>query len=372
MKCRHLVTKGFDWGLVSKSLILDNSSMFTKLEKRYGKVDRRDYSDEVVKSFPDKISLGMNLSPVKDFIMRNEYVSDLILDNSEVKSLSDIFSSTDASSILSSFEIDKQLREVAVEMFSGVNPLTNREDVSTSEVYTSSIPIVVITGTFPPQYDSEDNSYFNPEGCVTVAEFLDSLNAIKFGSNSCISRKKSLDNVSDEKDFFNEGYQSCLNMYSSPFYNLYTRSELLQPITRLELAYLTVICWDRFKNKYGSVFTGEHDIGVTFSWNNSYDLLDSFEDGFNYKVSKRMLDDNKILSINIKDYMNGYSITDFKNRIQTGVSSIPYPMFMSLLELSSLDLFYFEGSCLNPMKEVSRGELSYFLVRLASIFGGSL
>lgn len=368
---RHLVTKSFDWGLVSKSLILDNSSVFTKLEKKYGNVDRKDYSEEVIKSFPDKISLGMNLSPIRDLIKDNEDLEKVLLNGTEIKSLSNIFKDKDSWAILSDEEVDNRLREVASEMFSLTNPLTKDKDVFRSERYASSIPIVTLTGTFPPQVDEENNTYFNPDGCVTVAEFLDSLNAIEFGSNSNQNRKKSLDNISDEKDFFNEGYQSCANKYSSPFFNLYTRLELLQPIIRIELAYITVVCWSEFRKKFDSIFTGKYSLGVTLDWNTAGSSLSDFEDGFDYKVSKRLVNDNKVLSINIKDYISDKSMSEFKSKLKEGVVAVPYPMFLSLIELDSLGLFYFKDSRLDPLKEVSRGELSYFLVRLAKVFGGA-
>lgn len=371
MLYRHLVTKSFDWGLVSKSMILDNSSVFTKLEKRYGNVDRLDYAEEIIKSFSDTISLNINLSPVKDLIAINEFVSNTLLEDSEVKSLDKVFATKDASKLLTDSEIESSLKKVAVEMFSNINPLTGEKDVYKSSEYSSSIPLVVITGTFPPQQDEESNSYYNPDGCVTVAEFLDSLNAIKFGSNSVRNRKKSLDNVSDEKDFFNEGYQSCANKYSSPFFNLYTREELLNPITRLELAYITVICWSEFSKKFDSVFSGRYKLGVNVNWRNMKSLVSDFEDGTDYKVSKKSVNDNQVLSINIKDYLNGASISRLKSSIKEGVSPIPYPMFMCLFELNALGLFYFEDLRLDPIREVSRGELAYFLVRLANVFGSS-
>lgn len=369
---RHLVTKGFDWGLASKSMILDNSSVFTKLERRYGKVDRTDYAEEVIKSFPDKISLSMNLTPVKELLASNENLASILLTDSELSSLNEVFKNTNSVSILTNEETVSQLRKTASEMFDSTNPLTGDKDVFKSDRHSDCIPVVILTGTFPPQLDEEENSYFNPYGTVTVAEFLDSLNAIKFGSNSVQNRKKSLDNISDEKDFFNEGYQSCVNKYSSPFYNLYTRLELLHPITRLELAYITVLCWGSFSKKFGGIYDGDYSIGISFNWNNTSDLVDDFVDGKDYKVSKRFIGDNSdILTTHIKDYIET-DISELLSSIKTGISPIPFPMFMSLLELSNLKLFYFEDNRLDPMKEVSRAELAYFLVRLASIFKGEL
>lgn len=372
MLYRHLVTKGFDWGLVSKSMILDNSSVFTKLDKRYGKVDRSDYADEVIKSFPDKISLSMNLTPVKTLLANNENLSNILLTNSELNSLNDVFKHSNSENILTDDTTVSQLRKTASEMFDSTNPLTGDKDVFYSDRYADCIPLVILTGTFPPQLDAEENSYFNPNGCVTVAEFLDSLNAIKFGSNSVQNRKKSLDNISDEKDFFNEGYQSCVNGYSSPFYNLYTRTELLSSITRIELAYITVLCWSNFKKKFSGVYDGDHSFGISFNWGNMTEILSDFEDGKSYKISKRYIgDESTALTIQLKDYVDS-SISDLKSNIKLGVSPIPFPMFASVLELYNLKLFYFEGNKLDPIREVSRGELSYFLVRLANLFKGEL
>ena len=42
-----------------------------------------------------------------------------------------------------------------------------------------------------------------------------------------------------------------------------------------------------------------------------------------------------------------------------------------VFELNALGLFYFEDLRLDPIREVSRGELAYFLVRLANVFGSS-
>lgn len=374
MLYRHLVTKGFDWGLVSKSMILENSSVFTKLEKRYGSVDRTDYAEEVIKSFPDKISLSMNLAPLRTLLASNEKLSRILLNDSEIKSLNDVFTSKDSLDLFTDTELSSELRKTASKMFCATNPLTGDKDVFKSERYADCIPLVTLTGTFPPQLDEEDNSYFNPNGTVTVAEFLDSLNAIKFGSNSTQNRKKSLDNISDEKDFFNEGYQSCVDRYSSPLYNLYTRIELLHPITRLELAYIVVFSWGRFKEKFGSVFDGDFPLGISFNWNSTKDVLDDFEDGYDYKVSKKFIIDFnelEIMSINLKDY-TFTNIVDLKESIKSGDTPIPYPMFMALLEMYQLKLFYFEGNRLDPIKEVSRGELAYFLVRLSSSLGGAV
>ena len=101
------------------------------------------------------------------------------------------------------------MKDVASTLFPHLNPNTHREDIPRNAFYTPYIPLVTLTGCVPPQ-TKDGNAYFNPEGVVTIAEFLDGLNSIKYGANSNSSRKKTLDNISNESDYFNEGYQSCL------------------------------------------------------------------------------------------------------------------------------------------------------------------
>jgi hypothetical protein len=77
--------------------------------------------------------------------------------------------------------------------------------------------------------------------------------------------------------------------------------------------------------------------------------------------------------INIKDYLvqssgEKLSMKNYLKLVKSGKAPIPLPMIMSLIELGVLDLFYFEGDNLNPLREVSRGEMSYFLTRLADNF----
>jgi hypothetical protein len=61
-------------------------------------------------------------------------------------------------------------------------------------------------------------------------------------------------------------------------------------------------------------------------------------------------------------------MTEYLEDLKNGVSPIPLPMYMSMLELHILDLFKYENNRLDPLKEVSRGELSYFLSKLAKLF----
>ena len=272
--------------------------------------------------------------------------------------------------VLNDATVKDELSKAAAKMFPLKNPLTGQQDVNPSAFYAPLIPIIIATGVLPAQKDGQGYHYFNPEGTVSVGEFLDILNSVKYGSNSASNRRESLDRVSNTADYFNEGYNECLSGFSSPFYRLYTRKELLAPITRLELAYITVLCWGEFTKKYGSVPSGRYELGINVDWNKPARQLSKFEDGFKYKVFKkcRTVGEHKITSYDVKDYLSGMPMSEFKQAIQQGLRGIPLPMFMSLLELDKLDLFYFENLRLDPMKEVSRGEIAYFAVKLAKTF----
>lgn len=362
---RLLATKNFDGGLVSSNLILENLVVYTNTLKRYGKIDNVDTN---LDSLDAKSSmLGINLAPLRELLLSNEDLSDVLRDeNGDIRSLQDISQSTDVLSLSS----DSRLSDLALVLFNNTNPLTGNGDVSKFDKYAGDIALSFISGVLPAQRDEDDNAYFNPLGTITVAEFLDGLNAIECGSNSSSHRKKSLDNVSDEKDFFNEGYQSCVSLYSSPFYNLYTRKELFNPITRLELAYITVICWSKFIKKFGTPHTNKFGLGISLDWGNVSKIIKDFDDGKDYLVSEKYISDSSIVSINIKDYLGSTSISDYMRGIKDGRFAIPLPMFMCLLELNELDIFPFENFLLSPVKEVSREEFAYFIIRLASILGG--
>lgn len=368
MLYRHLVTKSFSRGLVSKALVTDNYAVYSKLTKEYGNNNSKEGKSLGV--YPSRISSNIGTDSIKRALSGNKDLSSILVSKShKFRTLKGVFSDSRSEGIIANSHSD--LRLLASEMFGNTNPLTGGIDVYKTDKNAGYYALVTLTGTLPPQSDENGKVYFNPKGIVTVAEFLDSLSAVENGSNFKEGRRKSLDNVSYETDYFNKGYQSCLKRFSSPFYNLYTRAELLKPITRLELAYIFVICWEGFQKRFGGIRLGKYTLGYNIDWNNYNQYLADFEDGFDYQVSKVYKSsedtDSNIISTNIKDYMQG-SVSNLKEDILKGVSSIPFPMFMSMLEINHLGIFEFENMRLDPIREVSRGELAYFLVRLSSIF----
>ena len=379
MNVRHLATKSFSGGVrQTKQMLYENSPMSVRLSGS----SKREETVAISKPIPSKISMSHEINTGKDKLIDSP-ISCVVFDkNNDMLPLSQIYGYSVAngdsfseflpigvpfSSILEDSETESFMREVAQEMFPLINPNTDLWDIDPHAFYAPYVPLAILSGTITPQVD-DDKAYFNPEGTVSVAEFLDSLNAIKFGCNSNASRRKTMDNISDEKDYFNEGYNSCLRGISSPFFNLYTREELTKPITRLELAYITVICWDEFLDKFNAVHCGTYYLGINADWEHPAEYLSEFEDGYGYKVSKVSYDnDLEVVSLNIHDYKADMSMTEYKKSLQYGLSAIPLPMYMSMVELDRLHAFWFNNR-LDPMKEVSRAELCYFITMIAKTF----
>lgn len=385
MNIRHLAIKSFGKETGIRDTVLYNGMPFLV------SLDQNNTSkqEEVILSFspqyPSEMNMIKSLSDGKKALIDNE-LNSIFMKNNDVLPLSSLYDykvtassefkdilpvGTTFSDIINDSIMQDKLCDIAKIMYPNENPDGTEQDIDINAFYTPYIPLTSLTGVLPPQ-QIDNKAYFNPDGVVTVAEFLDGLNAIKYGANANNNRKKTLDMVSDESDFFNEGYQACLRGLSSPFFNLYTKDELLKPITRVELAYITVVCWERFIQKYDSLYGNNYYLGINFDWEHPSDALSIFKDGFKYKISKiNTSDEYDTISLNIRDYMSDRSMTEYKDDIKDGKAALPLPMFMTLVELKYADMFYFgEGGSeeLLPLREVTRGELAYFLTKVAENF----
>jgi hypothetical protein len=383
MNIRHLVTKGFSDDIqIKRSVVYHGTPITINLIEDINNSSKSTEEIDFNKKMPDELNVIDSLKEGKKSVIDSP-IGEIVEQNGDILPLSSIYDfSVNRNSELSkvlpigatfddifeSPDVQGYMTGVAQKLFPNVNPNTHRADIDATRYYVPYIPLVSLTGCIPPQ-NEDSSAFFNPEGTLSIAEFLDSINSIKYGCNSNNHRKKTLDNISTESDYFNEGYQSCIRGAYSPFFNLYTREELLKPITRLELAYIIVICWEPFIEKFNNIYGGNYYLGVNFDWEVPDELLSDFEDGFDYKVSKVSIDDEyDVISLNIKDYKSDRTMTEYFEDIKNGVAPIPLPMYMSMIELHILDLFKYEDNRLDPLKEVSRGELSYFLSRLAKLF----
>lgn len=378
MNIRHLVTKDFDnENKMRRSVIFDGAPIISQDIVSNVTLDySKDLKDSEKNQIEPNIQRGrQNLldSPIGGIISKN---------NKDILALSSLFDfkvrpdtplaedlpeGTTFENIFNSPDVKDYLAETALNMFPHTNPNTGLPDIDLDSKYTPYIPLVIATNTMSTQIDG-DKVYFNPQGTVSIAEFLDGLNAIKYGMNSNRLRKKTLDNISDEEDYFNEGYNECLNGLSGLFFNLYTRKELLQPITRCEMAYIITLCWTQFMDKYNGLYGGQFYLGFNFDWENPVDMLVLYEDGVEYKISKIIKDtEYNIISLDVRDYKSIYSMEQFKQNMKNGINAIPISLFMPLMELDILGIFDFDGE-LAPLKELSREELAYTLTKLSQLF----
>lgn len=400
MNIRHLVTKSFDKEndvrqtiilegvplnipIDADKLILENN--LDDIEATLGEAFTEVTLDLNQGNVPDNINFSKPLNkgkaelkegPLKEVLFRNNHMIPLselygytVQEDSEIAKISPELKGIEFKYLVENEKFREKLIEIAKEMFPYKNILTNKPDLDEKKYYVPYIPFVVLTGVILPQVDKEGKTYINADGTVSIAEFLDSLNSIRYGCNANTHRRKALDNLSNEDDYFNEGYNSCLSGISSPFFNLYTKDELLKPITRVEMAYIIVLCWRQFLEKYNTVYGGFNDLGITFDWNNAHDYVTLFQDGFDYKVSKLVKNkEYNIISLDIKDYKGTRNMRDYIQDMREGKKAIPISMYMSLIELRVLGLFHFEENEIAPLKEVSRGELSYLVTKLAEEF----
>ena len=384
MHKRYLVSKTFSQGVVTQALIYEGMTLSKGILDRYGDSDTDEVPTIFLKNVPTQISLNCDISTAKSYFESNDKLDALVLSEGDCgfKNLSEQCRGGILLDMLKSDEdLRKSLSELSVTMFHKVNSKTGAEDVKHSDKFAPYIPFVVVSGALPPQLDFASSTYFNPRGTVTVARALDSLNAIKEGyaSNKC--RRVSVDYVSNESDFFNEGYNECLETVASPFFRLFSRSELLTPITMAELCYLIVVCFKPFREVYGSVngYSGEmrNKMGIALDWEHPKKIIKEYRQKFSdlsdYVVTRCSVDTytkedevKSVLDVNIKSYLSGRTITDFRQDLLSGKSALPLPYLMSMLELINAGILDVTGRELAPLREVSRGEFSQVLVALAS------
>lgn len=276
--------------------------------------------------------------------------------------------------LINDVQVRNRLDAEAESLFPHINPNTRNKDVQSGTYYSYMIPIVTATGVVPPQQDEKGRYYFNPNGVVSRADFIDMLNAIKYGSNQHSKYKTSLDRVVRQEDFFSAGYDALVRGYSSPLYKLYTKRELMSPITRAELAYITVVCWKEF-TKDIPLRGGRIPVGVHVDWEQPKIYMRKFSDSSKLRIARKRSDKieldkdvQSMLLTDIKPYRGNRSMTEFIKQIRSGNALLPLPMFMALVELDYMGMFYFANKEIAPVREVSRGEITFFIMNLAKNF----
>lgn len=193
--------------------------------------------------------------------------------------------------------------------------------------------LALATDCVHPQYNEHEKAFLNTRGRVILAELFNSLGKVLAPDYDNVD--KSCDNIVFSEDYFIRGYNFCVKNSDSALFNLYLRREFIKPVTRLELAYITVI-------------------GLGIGYSDLYSYADTVND---YVLST--VDSSELLS----DYKDGLSMTEYLGGIKDGDFALPAVGVLSMLVLNALNLFKY-GTQLNPLQEVSRLELCYYLVKL--------
>lgn len=148
----------------------------------------------------------------------------------------------------------------------------------------------------------------------------------------------------------------------------------MSPITRAELAYITVVCWKEF-TKDIPLRGGRIPVGVHVDWEQPKIYMRKFSDASKLRIARKRSDKieldkdvQSMLLTDIKPYRGNRSMTEFIKQIRSGNALLPLPMFMALVELDYMGMFYFANKEIAPVREVSRGEITFFIMNLAKNF----
>ena len=272
---------------------------------------------------------------------------------------------TDLLSVLDSEHITEELKGVTKIVFPRKNKETGLKDAPLNAYYSVYIPLALYCRLIVPQLDSQNRLYFNATGTVTVAEFFDSFNALFEGYNSDINKHTSLDNISFEDDYFNQGYNRIVSNFDNPIYKLYSRAEFVRPITRVEVAYILLFGLNLLDNINDSYINSDYNVGYSFDWlADTQQFLSAYEDCENLQVCVKQEKDRN--PFDIKTYLGESTLYEYLDQVKQGHKYIALPLITSLLEMCNSDIMY-ALTDLRPLEELSRGELVYIMFNVSNV-----
>ncbi len=272
---------------------------------------------------------------------------------------------TDLISVLNTKKISTELKEVTQAVFPRRNIETGLKDAPVNAYYSIYIPLALYCRLLVPQLDKQEHLYFNATGIVTVGDFFDCINALFEGYSATEGRQTSLDNVSFDTDYFNKGYNRVVSSYASAIYNLYARVDFIRPITRVEVAYILVFGMNLLDTEYNTYINSDKGVGYTFNWlTECQDMLRGFEDCKD--MTPCILNDIHKNPFDIRNYLFNETFSDYLEECKKGDRFVALPLLTGLLELCQNNVMYALNE-LNPLTDLSRGELVYIMFNLADM-----
>lgn len=271
---------------------------------------------------------------------------------------------------------DETLLDIAVELVGG--DLTEYDSDTNCEGMVASMVLPILADALSMQISPAGEFCFNPNGTITRAEFIYMLDRCTniIESKEC---KPSLDRVCNGTEYFSRGYSKLVDTYSSHLFGLYNRGELIKPIKRAEVAYIIVLCWSYYIE---NIRDRCYDIGESTKqgyiaeWCNPYTYSPLYSDIDGVVFSSEYYstvcisseeDTTQVLSTKLQDYKHGKSMECFLDGVRDGEIEFPVPLFMPLVELDMLELLPKCGCELEPLRDISRGELCDLIMRILNL-----
>ncbi|PGF05073.1 hypothetical protein [Bacillus toyonensis] len=278
----------------------------------------------------------------EDEIVETPIIDDEILDEDEDEDLLDLNEPKDFDDFSKQDEVDKEDRKFLSHAEDKSLVYYDRETLNEEErnIMLSAIEQHILT----PQYDRTGNLYFNPRGIVSRAESINALE--RFGK-----KRKSIDGVSEESDYFNQGYNELVSSGLDNFFEFYTKENIYGNIRRCELAYMISSHPNYFFNK---------DVAVKENISKLY----GYEDIKKIQIS--LEDAGRLYSLIQVNNNRNEDIDYYFNKVRSG--EIKLPISLILLTHYLVELGYSESdekvTNLHPLKGVSRLEFAKYIVNL--------
>jgi hypothetical protein len=285
--------------------------------------------------------------------------------------------------IVSNPRIQSQVNEAVKRAFPYTNPNTGKPDFTGNEWYAKYVGLGVASGMIGGR-SIDAKLFFDGTAEVTRAEFLKMLYFCAAGRDGEYKYgdtldKASIDGIVTKTDWYRQAYNYFVVTSASPLYGLYRKEELAKPITRAEMAYITARCW-RLWGGIEANSNSKYRTGYFADWskpeaykNIFSDLQIDVETKYITSVVENetgVVGSSKRISSNLKDYLNGRSVSKVVSDTSVNKSSLPLPLYMSIFELNKRGIINgFGNGQVGALKTLTRAEALTVVFNISKTMG---